>query len=179
MSKRTVILTICDCCSKELTGRLTFHTCPCCGFDICVACQEKENARHKPRERKPKVVPTENEVETSEVPTPPATGTETAVPKPKKRGKRVEPEKTEEEPEIADKKGENPTDLISTFSVSVGQGDEPHIATLGTRTERAKTLKECALKLLAYCGIDEKFVEDSPDSEGKRNLLKILKGGEK
>lgn len=54
MSKRTVILTICDKCEKELTGRLTYRTCPCCGKDVCLACIDKEGAKHKPRERKEK-----------------------------------------------------------------------------------------------------------------------------
>lgn len=54
MGERTITLRFCDSCQKELVGRLTFRTCPCCGKDICLACLEKENTKHKPRERKPK-----------------------------------------------------------------------------------------------------------------------------
>ena len=54
MGKRTVEIRFCDSCNKEIVGRLTVYTCPVCHADICVECQEKEDAKHKPRERKTK-----------------------------------------------------------------------------------------------------------------------------
>ena len=57
MSIKTIKVTVCDCCFKELTGRLTFRTCPICDKDVCLSCIDKENAKHKPRERKPKFEP--------------------------------------------------------------------------------------------------------------------------
>ena len=78
----------------------------------------------------------------------------------KKRGKRTIPGKPD----------------ISTFSVSVGQGDQPHTLRLGEVAVSSTTLREGVADLLGLCGIDQKYVEETPESEGKRNLLDILKG---
>ena len=45
MSKKTITITTCDKCKRELTGRLTYRTCPICHKDICLACIDKENAK--------------------------------------------------------------------------------------------------------------------------------------
>lgn len=47
MSTKTITIRICDSCGKEIKGRLIVHTCPCCGKDICVACQEAQDAKDK------------------------------------------------------------------------------------------------------------------------------------
>jgi len=57
VGSKTIEIRYCDKCEKEIVGRLTLHTCPVCGKDICVECQEKEDAKHKPRERKAKAEP--------------------------------------------------------------------------------------------------------------------------
>jgi hypothetical protein len=47
MSTKTITMTICDKCGKEIKGRLITHRCPCCYADICVQCQETEDAIQK------------------------------------------------------------------------------------------------------------------------------------
>lgn len=159
MGTKQVTVRFCDCCDKEIVGRLTLHTCPVCGKDICVECQEKEDARHKPRERKPK---TEQPMEQPGVKI-------TAEPNIVSGKKQVIKERTFSQisPDI------------STFSVTIGQGDELHQIHLGAQVVGCATLKEGTQQILAKFGIDQQFVEDAPESEGKRNLLDILntKGG--
>ncbi len=160
MSKRTVILTICDKCEKEITGRLTYKTCPCCGKDVCLACINKEDAKHKPREKKQK----------KERPLLEGTADLTIIEEPSDSvGKEVTPE-------VADEKG---SPDISTFTISIGQEEEDHKATLGNRTVKAETLKECAEELLTFHGIDRKYIEDAPDSDGKQGLISILDANKK
>ena len=98
MGSRKVVETFCDKCGKEIIGRLTLHTCPCCSKDICVSCQLKEDNKHKPRERKPKVEPIVG-----------------VITERKKRPNLI----IEDTPEIADKKGEN-----LTIHVPTGVGDD-------------------------------------------------------
>jgi hypothetical protein len=63
---------------------------------------------------------------------------------------------------------------ISTFSVTIGQDDKPHQLKMGEVAVASVTLKEGALCLLKAYHIDQAYVEDAEDSEGKRNLLDIL-----
>ena len=163
MGIKKIELHVCDSCGKEIKGRLIVHTCPCCAMEICNVCQAKEDSKHKPRERKPKT-----EAEPITVITPELQELEeglnseglTLLKPAKKRGKRTIPGKPD----------------ISTFSVSVGQGDQPHTLRLGEVAVSSTTLREGVADLLGLCGIDQKYVEETPESEGKRNLLDILKG---
>ncbi len=68
---------------------------------------------------------------------------------------------------------------ISTFSCVVGLDDQPNILRLGEVVINSATLIEGVKELLSACGIDQKYIEDAPESEGKRNLLDILKEGGK
>lgn len=85
------------------------------------------------------------------------------------------PAKKEVTPEVANEKG--PPD-ISTFTISIGQEGEDHRATLGNKTVKAETLKECVEALLTFHGIDRKYIEDAPDSGGKQQLIGILNAGQ-
>ncbi len=167
MGIRKVEIRFCDSCNKELLGRLTYRTCPVCHKDICLACLEKENAKHKPRERKSKaeqpIIITLDLKEMEEgLNSEGLTLVKEPPPQPTKRTRKAGKSTGSRLPDI------------STFSVSVGQGDEPHILRLGEIAVGYKTLREGALDLLRTFGIDQKYVEDAPDSEGKRNLLNIL-----
>ena len=66
-------------------------------------------------------------------------------------------------------------DIISTFSIKTFP--DHYDITLGTMTTAGKSLKEGVLRLLKLAGLDQKAVEDAPDSEGKKEILAILKEG--
>ena len=134
MGTRQIIVRFCDKCNKEILGRLTIHTCPVCNADICVSCQEKENARHQPREKKPKAKAE------AESPT------------------EVESDK----PDIS-------TFLIRTLSPGLG-----YTLSIGGFKITAETLKDGVIELLSTLGIDQAYIENAPDSEGRRTLLEIL-----
>lgn len=65
---------------------------------------------------------------------------------------------------------------ISTFSIKSPEPGTPNISilTIGEVAVACKTLTMGVKELLGACGIDQKYIEDAPDSEGKRNLLDIL-----
>ena len=68
---------------------------------------------------------------------------------------------------------------ISTFLGSVGleqKDDEPYTLKLGEVVVTSMTLTGGIDELFEACGIDEKFVSDAPDSQGKRELQAILGG---
>ena len=64
---------------------------------------------------------------------------------------------------------------ISTFKVKTGLEGGKSRVYLGPNTIWCDTLRDGVLQLLTEAGIDQKFVEDAPDSNGKRDLLTILK----
>ena len=77
--------------------------------------------------------------------------------------------------EIADKKG---LPDISTFSVKIGQGaEEHHTLKLEGVGFACKTLEKGVVEMLAMSGIDQAYVENSVESDGKHLLLSILKEG--
>lgn len=51
MSTKTITIRVCDCCGKEIKGRLTADTCPCCKQEFCRECFEKANP--KPQKEAP------------------------------------------------------------------------------------------------------------------------------
>ena len=178
MSVRKVEIRFCDKCSKELVGRLTYRICPCCGKEICLSCIDKANSKHKPRKKVEQVSPPVEEG-TEPPPTIPETATgasdaiERALPptgeplgfgtSKKKRGR---PKKESKKPDI------------STFSIKTPEpgSDEPYIFSCEGFVTHAQSLIEGVTHLLRDMGIDQKYIDDSPESQGKRELLAILKG---
>lgn len=65
---------------------------------------------------------------------------------------------------------------ISTFKMKTDK--DGYTLSLGDVSVVALTLKEGVRDLFASHGIDQEYVESSPDSEGKQHLLDILKGGD-
>ena len=65
---------------------------------------------------------------------------------------------------------------ISTFKIRSPEPgkNEPSVLSIGEVAIACVTLRTGALDLLAACGVDQKYVEAQPESEGKRNLLDIL-----
>ena len=164
MGKRTVEIRFCDCCSKELVGRLTFRTCPLCHKDVCLACIEKENTKHKPRERKPKAEPLSAFSITQ------TTGDkEPVIENIKKKGaatkqaqiEKPTPEKAaspdliiEDEPETADKKGDNltihtPTGLDgdTEYKVNIAGSEASGTESVGLRLVVLTALEEWSGKI--------------------------------
>ncbi len=71
---------------------------------------------------------------------------------------------------------------ISTFSIKTPEpnSSNPHYTlSLEGVGFACLTLREGVTEMLVMSGIDQKYVEAQPDSEGKRNLLDILKKGGK
>ncbi len=66
---------------------------------------------------------------------------------------------------------------ISTFAIKTGmKGEWNKMSMAGVETQ-SFNLKDGANYLLATLGLDQAYVEASPDSEGRRNLLDILNAG--
>ena len=160
MGKRIVEIPTCDKCGKDIVGRLVAHTCPCCGSDICVKCQMKEDIKYKsPVQdvlRTPETASTESQVEHTPV------GTEAEKPK-RDRHKKTPVEGTKTSVDI------------STFSVKVGQGEWLSQVGLEGQVIGCESLLEGVMQILAKFSIDQKYVEDAPDSTGKREMLAILR----
>jgi len=70
---------------------------------------------------------------------------------------------------------------ISTFTIKSPEPGMPQLSTLsiGEVAVLSKTLREGVTELLGTLGIDREYVEAQAESEGKRNLLDILKEGGK
>ncbi len=81
-------------------------------------------------------------------------------------------------PEVTDKKG---SPDISTFSIKTPEPgtDDPYTLSLGGHTVVSRMVKDSVTELMGIWNIDQAFVENAPDSEGKRNLLDILREGGK
>ena len=141
MGVRTVEIRFCDCCDKEIIGRLVTHTCPACHADICVECQTREDNKHKPRERKPKA-------EQVPGPTPEA-------PQSTRKRKQV---KVEELVEVADKKGDN-----LTIHVPAPDKIEPYVVSILDSKATSETLRETVVAALA------RFNGKIPDSLSEEN----------
>lgn len=194
MGTKQVIIRFCDACGKELTGRLTYRTCPICGKDVCLSCIEKENAKHKPRERKQKVEQTLGETFASPV---------SVIYDIKRihRPAEVSPELREmedglnaegltlvqeTEPKKRGKPPKNkPTEVIeitkpdlSTFTIKTPESGskEPYTLSLGEASISSMTLKEGITELLAVLGITREDIEFTPESDGKKLLLGVLNG---
>ena len=171
MGIQTIEQRICDKCGRVIKGRLIVHTCPCCKLEICNRCQTSEDARHKPKVKK--------ESRPSGTPEPPPVtpglATESIIPIPgsipsKTEGRRKKDKKIDISQGVPD---------ISTFELRVASdtiegGYTPNQMSMAGISIPCVNLKLGALKLLGRLGIDQKYVEDAPDSQGKRELLAIL-----
>ncbi len=56
--KKTITITTCDKCGKEIKGRLIVRTCPCCKAEMCTDCQEAEDAKTTKKKEAPEKIPT-------------------------------------------------------------------------------------------------------------------------
>ncbi len=165
MSIITKEIHVCDRCHKELMGRLTFRVCPCCKKEICLACIAKEDARHKPRDRKPKP---------EQVSIPPGE----TIPEPKKRGHHAIGALAVHTPPARESQGvkvDQPD--VSSFRITVpASNDEPYTLRIGELTVKSMDINEGLEELMRLAGITEGDINKAPDSQGKTELLAILEG---
>lgn len=94
-------------------------------------------------------------VQVPQITTPPA-----AKDKPRQRQPRVKGDKN----------------ILATFVVSTPMVDGPTILQMGKEEVKSTNLKSGVLELLGKCNINPETIPAFPDSEGKRQIVGILKG---
>ncbi len=163
MGKITKIIQICDCCKKELVGRLTYRTCPCCGKDVCLACISKEDARHKPKEKK---------VKAEQVLTPPVPSLSTAP---------VEQAST---PSTAPTKKRTKKPTLADLKIKIDKDGTPYQFEIGGEGYTPARILEGALWAVKELGLTDSAdpaviiaaLKEQPESSARTELIKIFEG---